>query len=151
MLSAIVTSILVTALVLMLAFPQTPSGKWLHRILVAPLAQFSADFTWAKLGQVLISIVIVLFLASIGPQGIALLVAAGVDAAMLEVLLTFWLLLASSSIGTGWRTATRVAAKFARLLLAVSAPRNRSRAPRRRKYRPSRKADDPNEPGWAFA
>ena len=36
----------VTGLVLMLAFPETPTGKWLHRILIEPPARFLVDFTW---------------------------------------------------------------------------------------------------------
>ena len=151
MLIAILVSMTIAALVLMLAFPETPTGKWLHRILVEAPALFLEELSWAKLGQVLISFAVVLFLASSGPEGIALLTAAGVDAAMLELMLAIWLVSASNGIGTLWRMAVRIAEKPARLVRAVLTPHNRLRAPRRRKRQPPRKNDDQAEPGWALA
>jgi hypothetical protein len=151
MLVAILTSMTITALVMMLTFPKTPPGKWLHRILVEAPARFFEKLSWAKLGQVLIAFAIVMFLVSIGPEGIALLTAAGVDAAMLEVILAIWLVSVSSSLGTLWRTVMRIAANAARRAQLILAPRNRARSPRTRKLRPPRKSDDQVEPGWAFA
>ena len=151
MLAAILTSMAISALVLMLVFPNTPTGKWLHRILVEPPAQFLAKFSWAKLGSVLISLAVVMFLVSIGPEGIALLTAAGVDAAMLEVILAVWLVSVSSGLGAVSRTVTRIIPKSAQLVRAALMPRNRSREQRRRKYRRQRKNDDEAEPGWAVA
>lgn len=151
MLAAILTSMMLSALVLMLTFPQTPAGKWLHRILVEAPARFFMDFTWAKLGRVLISFAVVMFLVSIGPEGIVLLTAAGADAALLEVMLALWLVSVSSGFGASWRTMTGVAMKAARQVRAIVAPRNRRRSSRPKKLRPQRKNDDQAEPGWAFA
>jgi hypothetical protein len=150
MLVAILTSMTISALVLMLAFPKTPTGKWLHRILVEAPARFFADFTWAKLGQLAISLAVVMFLVSAGPEGIALLTAAGVDAAMLEVMLAVWLASASGGVVGASRTAIRFIARLLERARYVLMPRNRARTPRRRKYRPQRKNDD-HEPDWAFA
>jgi len=151
MLAAMLTSMAISALVLMLAFSKTPTGKWLHRILVEAPARFLAKFSWGKLGSVLISLTVVMFLVSVGPEGIALLTAAGVDAAMLEAILAVWLVSMSSGLGAVWRTVARITAKSAQLVRAALMPRNRSREPRRRKYRLQRKNDDEAEPGWAFA
>jgi hypothetical protein len=151
MLFAILSSMLVTALVLMLAFPRTPTGRWLHRILVEGPAGFFMDFTWAKLGQLVISFAVVIFLISIGPEGMALLAVAGADSALLEVMLALWLASASGNIAGVFRAAVRIAAGSARLVRAVFAPRNRQRSSRPRKVRAQRKNDDQAEPGWAFA
>jgi hypothetical protein len=150
MLVAILASMTLSALVLMLAFPRTPTGKWLHRILVEAPARFFADLTWTKLGQLSISLAVVIFLAAAGPEGIALLTAAGVDAAMLELILALWLASVSGSIVGAWRTATRFVANLVKQARASIAPRNRARRPRCRKHRPQSKNDDP-EPGLAFA
>jgi hypothetical protein len=149
MLVAILTSMMISAVALMLAFPETPTGKWLHRILVEAPARFLSDFTWAKAGQALITLSIVMFLISIGPEGIALLTAAGVDAAMLEVMLTIWLVSVSRGAGSVWRGAERFVARSVQLVRTIVLPRNRQQSHRRRKLRPQRKDDD--EPGWVFA
>lgn len=151
MLVATLTSMMLSALVLMLAFPQTPTGRWLHRSLVEAPARFFMDFTWTKLGQVLISFAVVMFLISIGPEGIALLTAAGADAALLEVMLAIWLASVSGNIAGALRIVARIAAKSARLVHAALAPRNRPRPPRSRRFRPQSRNDDQAEPDWAFA
>ena len=151
MLVAILTSMTLSALALMLAFPQTPTGKWLHRILVEAPARFFMDFTWAKLVQLLISFAVVMFLISIGPEGVALLTAAGADAALLEVMLALWLASVSGGFVAAGRSVAHIAARSAQLVRAIFAPRNRQRASRPRKFRPQRKNDDQAEPGWAFA
>jgi hypothetical protein len=108
------------------------------------------DLTWAKAGQLLISLAIVMLLVSAGPEGFALMTAAGVDAAMLEVMLAFWLASVSGTVAGAWRTGVRIAANMLRRAGAAIRPRNRARSPRRR-HRPQRKNDDKAEPGWAFA
>ena len=150
MLVAILTSMTLSALVLMLAFPQTPTGTWIRRILVEAPARFFVDFTWAKLGQLLISFAVVVFLISIGPEGLALLAASGVDAALLEVMLALWLASVSGGIVAAGRAVARFIARSAQLVRTVFAPRNRRRSSRPRKHRP-RKNDDQADPGWAFA
>lgn len=151
MLVAILTSMAISALVLMLAFPKTPTGKWLHRILVEAPARFFMTLTWAKAGQLLISLAVVMLLVSAGPEGFALMTAAGVDAALLEVMLAFWLASVSGTVAGAWRTGVRITANMLRRAGAAIRPRNnRARSPRRR-HRPQRKNDDKAEPGWAFA
>jgi hypothetical protein len=150
MLVAILTSMAISALALMLAFPETPTGRWLSRHLVEAPARFFMDLTWAKAGQLLISLAIVMLLVSAGPEGFALMTAAGVDAAMLEVMLAFWLASVSGTVAGAWRTGVRIAANMLRRAGAAIRPRNRARSPRRR-HRPQRKNDDKAEPGWAFA
>jgi hypothetical protein len=151
MLIAILASTAVVALVLMLAFPETPTGKWLHRILVEKSAEFLMDLTWAKVGALLISLAVVVFLISIGPEGVAVLTAAGADAALLEVMLSLWLASTFANVAGAWRSAKRLAAKPADLVRSVLAKRSRARLPRSKRFRSRRKADDKDEPGWAFA
>jgi hypothetical protein len=148
---AILTSMTISALALMLAFPATPTGKWLHRHLVEGPARFCRDFTRAKLGPVLISLAVVMFLVAAGPEGIALLTAAGVDAAMLELILALWLASVSGDIVGACRTTARFVANLVKQARAHIAPRARAREPRRRKYRRERKNDDEAEPNWAVA
>lgn len=148
MLLAILGSMAVTALVLMLAFPETPAGKWLHRSLVEPPARFFTDFTWAKLAKTLLLGAALVVLALMGPEMMLVLGASGLDAAaLIEVMFIVWLASVSGGIATVWRVTKRVIPNLVRL--ARSGPRNRSRARRSRK--PQRKTDDKNEPGWAFA
>jgi hypothetical protein len=149
MLAAILTSTALSALVIMLVFPQTPAGKWLLRHLAEAPARFFMDFTFAKLGQLLLSAAVVIFMVSLGPEGLALLAASGVDAALLEVMLALWLTSVSGNIAGVWRKAVRIAARSARFVRAVIAPRNRQRSSRPRTLR--QKDDDKPEPGLAFA
>jgi hypothetical protein len=150
MLVAILTSMAISALALMLAFAETPTAKWLHRHLVEAPARFFMDLTWTKFGQLLISLAIVMLLVSAGPEGFALMTAAGVDAAMLEVMLAFWLASVSGTVAGAWRTGVRITANMLRRAGAAIRPRNRARSPQRR-HRPQRRNDDKPEPGWAFA
>lgn len=150
MLVAILTSMMLSALVLMLAFPDTPTGKWLRRTLVEGPARFLTDFTWAKLGSLLVSLAVVMFLVSIGPEGIAALAAAGADAALLEVMLALWLSSVSANIVGAGRAVVRLAANSLRRVRAAFMPRNRARTPRR-KQRPKPRNEGQSEPGWAFA
>jgi hypothetical protein len=146
---AILTSI--SALVLMLAFPETPTGKWLHRTLVEGPAVFLTDFTWAKLGRTLLIVGAVALLALMGPEMMLLMAATGLDAAaLLEVMLIVWLASVSGSVLGAWRTLMRFTASSIRLVRAAAGSRNRARIPRRRKCRPQRKNED-EHPGWAFA
>ena len=152
MLVAILTSAAVTTLALMLAFPQTPTGKWLHRALVEAPARILSDMTWAKIGKmILVSGAIALF-AFAGPEMLTLLAVTGLDAAALfELMFVVWFASVSGGIVGIRRTVARLAANVARLLRTISAPRNRSRSSRPRKPGPRPKNDDEAEPGWAFA
>jgi hypothetical protein len=139
----------ISALVLMLAFPETPTGKWLHRILVEAPSQCLMEFSWAKLGRTLLLGGAFALIAFMGPEMMLLLAASGMDAAaLLEVMLIIWLAAVSGGVTAAWRTARRIVTGVVRLVGRVS--RNRSRAPRRRRQ-PQRKNDDQGEPGWALA
>ncbi len=107
------------------------------------------DFSWAKLRSVLISLAVVMVLVAAGPEGIALLTAAGVDAAMLELMLAFWLASVSGSIAGAWRAGSRFVVDALRRVGAAVRPRNRARTPRRR-CKLQRENDNKPEPGWAF-
>ena len=151
MLVAILTSMAIPALALMLAFPETPTGKWLHRILVEAPARFLADFTWAKFGRTLLVAGAITLLVLMGPEMLLLLAASGLDAAALvEVMLIVWAASVSGGFVGAWRRAARLFSGIARFAIAALARPGHSRAPRRRKYRPQRQKTD-DEPGWAFA
>jgi hypothetical protein len=151
MLVTILTSTMLSALVLVLAFPKTPTGKWLRRILVEPPARFLRDFTWTNFGRALLIGAAVLLFALASPEMLAVLAAMGMDAAMVELMIAVWFAAVSGSILGVWRTVTRIAAISARLVQAVLTPRNRPRSTRPRKFRSQRKNDDQAEPDWAFA
>jgi hypothetical protein len=152
MLVAILTSIMLPALVLMLAFPQTPAGKWLHRILVEAPARFLLEFTWAKFGRILLVAGAAMLLASMGPEMLLLMAASGLDAAALvEVMLIVWAASASGGMTAVGRRIMRLVSGISRIASTVLPRPNRSRQPRRNGGRRSRKADDLDEPGWAFA
>jgi hypothetical protein len=151
MLVAVLTSMMLSALVLMLAFPQTPAGKWLRRILVEAPARFLLDFTWAKFGRMLLVAGAAMLLASMGPEMLLLMAASGLDAAALvEVMLIVWAASVSGGITGVGRSLMRLVSGISRIASAVLPRPNRSRQPRRNGGRP-RKADDLDEPGWAFA
>ena len=152
MLVAILTSMMLSALVLMLAFPQTPAGKWLHRILVEAPARFLLDFTWARFGSTLLIAGAVTLLVFMGPEMLLLLAASGLDAAALvEVMLIVWFASVSGGITGAWRRAAQLFSRIGRAVSAVLARPNHSREPRRNGRRRPRNADDLDEPGWAFA
>jgi hypothetical protein len=150
MLVAILTSTAISALVLMLAFPETQTGKWIHRVVVEGPARFLMDFTWAKLGRtLLVAGAIALF--ALMPEMTLLMAASGLDAAVLvEVMLIVWFASVSGGIHVAWRRAGRLLSGIARIASTVLARPNRARTPRR-KSRPQGKKDDLDEPGWAFA
>lgn len=152
MLVAILTSMMLSALVLMLAFPLTPAGKWLHRILVEAPARFLVDFTWAKLGRTLLVAGAITLFVLMGPEMMLLLAVSGLDAvALLEVMMIVWLTSVSGGItGTG-RRAARLFSRAARAVSAVLGRPNYSREPHRSGRRRPRKTDDLDEPDWAFA
>jgi hypothetical protein len=151
MLAAILTSMAVTALAFVLVFPETPTGKWLHRILVEAPARFLADFTWAKFGRMLLIAGAAILLASLGPEMLLLMAASGLDAAALvEVMLIVWAASVSGGFAGVGRRTMRLVSGIGRAVSAVFARPNQPRARRRNTRRP-RKADELDEPGWAFA
>jgi hypothetical protein len=152
MLVAVLTSMMLSALVLMLAFPQTPAGKWLRRILVEAPARFLLDFTWAKFGRMLLVAGAAMLLASMGPEMLLLMAASGLDAAALfEVMLIVWAASVSGGITGVARRVMRLVSGISRIASTVLSRPNRSRQPRRNGDRRPRKTDDLDEPGWAFA
>ena len=152
MLFAILGSMAVSALVLMLAFPETPTGKWLCGILVEAPARFLSEVTWAKLGRTLLVAGALMLLVFMGPEMWLLLAASGLDAAALvEVMLIVWFASLSGGIGGAWRRAARLLSGIGRAVVTVLARPNHSREPRRNSRRQPRKAGDPDEPDWAFA
>jgi ABC-type bacteriocin/lantibiotic exporter with double-glycine peptidase domain len=150
MIFAILTSAMVTALVVMLAFPRLPAARHLHRALVEPPARFLLEFSWAKLRKALLmTAAAIVLLAFMGPEGM-MLSAIGLDAtAIVEITIIVFMMAASSAIAAVWRTTRRVRARSVQLVRTISSPKNQMRAPRRRRYRP-RKDDDKVEPGWAL-
>jgi hypothetical protein len=152
MLVAILTSMAISALVLMLAFPETPTGKWLHRHLVEASVRFFMDLTWAKFGRMLLVAGAAMLLASMGPEMLLLMAASGLDAAALvEVMLIVWAASVSGGITGVGRRIMRLVSGISRISSAILPRPNRSRQPRRNGGRRQRKADDLDEPGWAFA
>jgi hypothetical protein len=151
MLGAILTSMLVTALALMLAFPKTPAGKWLHRILVEAPSQFIAELSWAKVGTALLTGAAFILFALASPEILPVIFAVGMDAAMVEMMIAVWLASVSGGFTGAWRATARGAATAARLVRSILSPRNRQRSSRPKRLRPQRKTDDEGEPGWAFA
>lgn len=152
MLAAMLASMAISALVLMLAFPETPTGKWLHRILVEAPARFFTDLTWVKLGRILLASGAVVLLASMGPEMLLLMAASGLDAAALvEVMLIVWAASVSGGVTGLARRAAQLFSGAARIVSTVLTRPARSRAPRRNARRPQSKDDDQAEPGWAFA
>jgi hypothetical protein len=152
MLVAILISMAISALALMSAFPETPTGKWLHRMLAEAPARFLLDFTWAKFGRMLLIAGAAMLLASMGPEMLLLMAASGLDAAALvEVMLIVWAASVSGGITGVGRSLMRLVSGISRIASAVLPRPNRSRRPRRNGGRRPRKADDLDEPGWAFA
>ena len=150
MLVAILASMAITVLALMLAFPETPTGKWLHRRLVEAPARFFSDFTWAKLGTMLLVAGALMLLAAMGPEMLLLMSVSGLDAAALvEVMLIVWAASVSGGIAGVYRRAVRLLSGAGRIVSAVFARQSPSRQPRRRR-RAQRKKDDQGEHGWAF-
>jgi hypothetical protein len=77
--------------------------------------------------------------------------ASGLDtAALIEVMLIVWAASVSGGIAGVGREMMRLVSGISRIASAVLPRPNRSRRPRRNSGRP-RKADDLDEPGWAFA
>lgn len=151
MLVAILTSAIISTLALMLAFPKTPAGKWLHRILVEAPARFLLAFTWAKLGRTLLVAGAVTLIALM-PEMMLLMVASGLDAAALvEVMLIVWFASVSGGIAGAWRGAARLVSGIGQAVGTALARFSRHREPRRNGRRQHRKAEDLDEPGWAFA
>jgi hypothetical protein len=152
MLVAILTSMAISALALMLVFPETPTGKWLHRILAEAPARFLADFTWARFGRMLLIAGAAMLLASLGPEMLLLMAASGLDAAALvEVMLIVWAASVSGGFAAAGRRTMRLVSGIGRVVSAVFARPNQPRESRRNGRRRPRKTDDMDEPGWALA
>jgi hypothetical protein len=152
MLFTILFSMLVTALVLMLAFPETPTARAIHRVLVEAPAEFLLDLTWARVGQLALSGAALVLMMLMGPQTLMLMATMGLDAAFVEILILMWLASVSGGLAATWRSVRRTAARALRIARRQLSPRRRSREPgRRRKSRPQGWKDDADSPGWAFA
>lgn len=152
MLVAILTSTALTALALMLAFPRTPTGRWLHRMLVEAPARYLLDLTWAKIGKGFVVGIAIAVFAIASPEMLAILAVTGLDAAaLLELMIVIWLVSLSGGVTGARRTITRLAAGTARLMRTVARPRTRARSTRPKRPSSQHKNDDSPEPGWAFA
>jgi hypothetical protein len=152
MLALIVSSALFVCTVLMLVFPRTPAARTLHRILVEAPARFLCDLTWAKAGQIALSVAALVLMMAMGPQMLALAVAMGADAAFFEVLIVLWLTSASGQMAAAARFVKRMPFAVRGLVKRLAVRAGNGRKPRpRRKSRPQGRKDDSDGQEWAFA
>jgi hypothetical protein len=137
MLLPIALSAAFTAVVLMLAFPCTPTGRAIHRCLVVAPARFLLDLTWTRLGQIALSAAAFGLMLFMAPEMLMALAAMGADATLLEFLILAWLASVSGRLAAAWRSLRRVCATMGRLGARFRTRANRSRSPRpRRQSRP---------------
>src|SRR5690349_12222048 len=103
MVTAILVSAFVTAVAIMLAFPRTPAAGALHRFLVEAPIRFFMDLTWKKTGKLALSGAALALMMLMGPQMLATMIAVGVDAAVLELIILGWLVSASGQLANSYR------------------------------------------------
>ncbi len=152
MVTTILVSALVTAMAIMLVFPRTPAAEALHRILVETPVRFIVDLTWKKAGKLALSGAAIGLMMLMGPQMLATMIAIGVDAAVLELVILGWLVSASRQFATAYRSLKRLHSALVALARRLAIRPGRARKPRpKRKSRPQGRKDDDAGPEWAFA
>lgn len=152
MVAAILVSAFVTTMAIMLAFPRTPAAKGLHRVLVEAPVRFVADMTWKKAGKLVLSGAALILMMAMGPQVLATMIAIGVDAAVLELVILGWLVSAGGQFATAYRSLKRLPSALIALGRRLAVRPGHARKPRpRRKSRPQGRKDDDAGPEWAFA
>ena len=152
MIATLLVSALISALTLMLAFPQTPAARTLHRILVEAPTRFVFELTWTRAGKLALSGAALCLMMLMGPQMLAAMLAMGADAALLELIILGWVASASGQLASGWRFLKRARPAIAWLAQRIGIRPNRARKPRpRRKSRPQGRKGDSADPEWAFA
>ncbi len=152
MLSAIPVSAFIAAMTIMLAFPQTPAAKGLHHALVEAPVRFFFDLTWNKAGKLALSGAAIGLMMLMGPQMLTTMLAIGVDAAVLEIVILGWLVSASGRITTAYRLEKRPHSAFRSLArhIAIRPGHGRKPGPRRKSRQKTQKDDEPAA-DWAFA
>lgn len=152
MITAVLFSSLVTAMAVMLAFPRTPSAKYLHRVLVELPARYLFDMSWKRAGLSLLLTLAFVAFALMGPEMMMMFAAMGADAAAVELMIIVWAASVSGGFAGAWRTAARIGNGLARLAKRSQSRPGRPRPPRSRpKSRPKGSKDDADGPEWAFA
>ncbi len=145
-------STLFAAIVLMLAFPATPTGRALHRWLVEAPARFFLDMTWKKFGRCALLGLALPLLVMAGPETFALFIVLGGDAAAIELMIAVAALSMSGGLVAIWRNLRDAPVSLAQRVRRIGLS-NRSRQRRKRKdHRPGRgRQNDDSGPGLAFA
>jgi hypothetical protein len=152
MFTALFVSALFAAMVFLLAFPQTPAMKVLHRRLVEAPARFLRDMTWRRARTYALAVPVIAVLLLLGPELMTVIMLAGGDAVAIELLLVVWALSVSGTVAALRRRAARIAPRFLRVIRKPVRVRSqmRARRPRRKTGQKGRKGDGP-APDWAFA
>lgn len=152
MAATIILSFLATTLVIILAFPKTPTARLLHWSLVENPIRFMHELTWKKIGQIAISTAALFFMMAIGPQMLALMLTMGLDAAFVEVLILMYAASASDRIASALRSIPGAAVKALMFVPNLFLRRSRRReAGRPRRPQPRAGKDDKSGPQWSFA
>lgn len=148
----IVMSCFATTLVIIFAFPRTPTAEFLHRTLVEGPVRFMSELTWKKAGQIALSTAAFFFMMAMGPQMLAIMLSAGLDAAFVEVLILLYAASAWDRVVNSARS-MRDAAINALVFVSNFVLRRGRRREARRPRRPNSRADndDKSGPQWSFA
>ena len=151
MLGTLLGSALLVATVIMMAFPRTPTARVLHRLLVEPPATFLLDFTWKKLGAVLLVTMFAPVLVLAGPEMLAMFALLGGDAAAIELMIVVAGMSVTGSFAAAWRQVRTAPVQLVRLVGQILRPSSRPRTPRKRIRGQRPPKDDPSPGNWAFA
>ena len=151
MLLALAWSALVVATAIMLAFPRTPAARALHRELVERASAFLLDFTWRKLGRVLLIALVLPVLVLAGPEMLAIFAILGGDAAAIELMIVVSAMSVSGGLAASWRQVRAAPVRLLRVARAIFRTGGRSRAPRNQARRRRPPKDDSSLPELAYA
>ncbi|MFT3725513.1 MAG: hypothetical protein QM773_18240 [Hyphomonadaceae bacterium] len=152
MLTTLVVSTLVTAMLFLLAFPQAPAVRALHRSLVEAPVRFLGEMTWRRARTYALVLPVIVVLLLLGPELMTVIILTGGDAAAIELLLVVWALSVSGAVASLHRQTARLASSVLRIIRKPARVRGQMRARRaRRKTSQKGRKDDGPAPDWAFA
>ncbi|MEI9985239.1 MAG: hypothetical protein WDN69_19840 [Aliidongia sp.] len=151
-------SLLGATIAVMVLFPETPTAKFLSRVLIEEPARKLSELTWSKVVfGLVVCLAFVVFAYATVPLDLALF-AAGDTAAYLEILTALWLVAANlrlratlGRIGSVARRAAQWALAGCSIVRAHVSARTRSRSSRKRLASTRDRDDGSAEPNLVFA
>lgn len=152
MIISILTSSIVAAIVLMAAFPETPTSKTIRRLLVEAPVAFLCGLQRMRLSKVALSFAALMLMVAMGPQMLLLMMSMGLDAAFVEVLILLYAASAPRHLASAWRSFRAATTRVSRIVSRPFCRGNRQRPARHRRRKSSPGRKDPSKgPEWAFA